>query len=195
MSGEPPEGAQYQFSDLAGYIDAGQRYDAAREAGEVGEALSGVYVSELTGGNVVSHHNPGDAPQGIDTTFLDVDGDLHAAETKTIGFGGWHQPQTSRTVDGRQMDPAWIADRLGDIDVDAAPEDIGDDPGQVHRDLFQADIPGDTFAVYSVADDGTRAENWPGEVWSLSDIAALVDTDSPDADAMEAEEADQGEVG
>jgi hypothetical protein len=200
MSVEPQDGAQYRLSDLVGYLDAGDRYAAAREAGEIGEALSSVYVNELADGNVVSQHDPGDAPQGIDTTFLDPDGDLHAAETKTIGFGDWHQPQTSRTADGRQMDQAWTADRLSGIDVDAAPEDIGEDPGQVHRDLFQADIPGDTFAVYSVADDGTRAENSPSEVWSLSDIAALVDADAPDADVSDAdvsdvEAADQAEAG
>ena len=181
---------QDQVNDIAAYVDAGQRYDAIREAGEFGEGAAGYYASELAGGNIVAQHHPGHAPQGIDTVFLDAGGELHAGETKTIGYGNWHQPQTSRTVDGRQMDQAWVADRLSDIDIEATPEDIGEGVGQVHRDLFQADIPGDTFAVYSVAPDGSRADNSPNEIWSLSNIVATADADTADADT-----ADRGETG
>ena len=93
-----------QLSDIAAYLDAGQRYSASREAGEYGEAVAGEYICEMADGHIVAQHNPGDAPQGIDTTFLDAGGELHAGETKTIGYGAWHQPQTSPTVDGHQMD-------------------------------------------------------------------------------------------
>jgi hypothetical protein len=182
------------FSDLAAYIDAGQRYDASREAGEVGEAIASTYVNELADGHLVSHHDPGDVPQGIDHVFLGSDGELHAGETKTIGYGDWHQPQTSETVSGRQMDQPWVADRLSDIDIDAIPDDIGEGPGQVHRDLFQVDVPGDTFATYSVAPNGTRAENSPNEIWSLSDIIAVADVDTADSEA-EPESSEPGEVG
>lgn len=181
-----------QYDDLVAYIDAGQRYEAAREAGELGEGIVGTYINELTGGHIADQHDPGDAPQGIDQAFLDADGELHVGETKTIGFGAWHQPQTARTVDGRQMDQAWVAGRLGDIDIAATPDDIGEEPGQVHRDLFQVDIPGDTFARYSVVPDGTRADNSPDEIWTLSDIAAMIDDDTAE-DA--AESADPGEIG
>lgn len=159
MSADDARSMRDQLSDIAAYVDAGQRYDASREAGEFGEAAAGEYISELADGHIVAQHNPGDAPQGIDTAFLDADGELHAGETKTIGYGNWHQPQTSRTADGRQMDQSWVADRLGDIDIDASPDDVGVDPGEVHRDLFQVDVPGDTFAVYSVAHDGSRSDD------------------------------------
>lgn len=195
MSSDEQRSFDSQFSDLAGYIDTGQRYAAARETGEIGEAVTGAYISELADGNIVSQHNPGDAPQGIDTTFLDSSGELHAAESKAIGQGDWHQPQTSRTVDGRQMDQAWTADRLSGIGLDADAQDVGEEAGQVHRDLFQIDVPGDAFARYSVNDDGTRADRSPDEMWSLSDIVGVADADTADSDAMDAEWADHGETG
>jgi hypothetical protein len=181
-----------QYDDLVAYIDGGQRYEAAREAGELGEAMAGTYINDLAGGHLVDQHDPGDAPQGIDQAFLDADGELHVGETKTIGFGAWHQPQTSQTATSRQMDQEWVADRLSGIGVDATPDDVGEEPGQVHRDLFQADIPGDTFARYSVSSEGTRADNAPDEIWTLSDIAAMMDAGTAD-DA--AESADPGEAG
>ena len=180
------------YRDLVAYIDAGQRFEAAREAGELGEGLAGTYINELANGHIVDQHGPGDAPQGIDQAFLDSDGDINVGETKAIGFGAWHQPQTSRTVGGRQMDPEWVADRLAGIGIDATPDNIGEEPGQVHRSLFQVDIPGDTFARYAVAPDGTRADNSPDEIWALSDIAAMVDVDTAE-DAVEP--ADLGETG
>ena len=182
------EGGQYE--DLVAYIDAGQRFEAAREAGELGEAMVGTYISELAGGHIVNQHDPGDAPQGIDHAFLDANGELYVGETKTIGYGAWHQPQTSRTVGGRQMDRTWAADRLGDVGIDALPEDIGEEASHVHRSLFQVDVPGDTFARYPVAQDGTRASNSPDEIWSLSDIVALMDADTSED---EGESADPGE--
>jgi hypothetical protein len=184
------EGGQYE--DLIAYIDVGQRFEAAREAGEVGEAMAGTYINELAKGHIVDQHDPGDAPQGIDQAFLDADGELHVGETKTIGYGAWHQPQTSRTVGGRQMDQDWVADRLSGLGIDAETADIGDGVGQVHRSLFQVDIPGDTFARYSVAQDGTRADNAPDEIWSLSDIAALMEADTAED---EGESAEPGEFG
>jgi hypothetical protein len=195
MSSDEQRSFDSQFSDLTGYVDTGQRYAAAREAGEIGEAVTGAYISELADGNIISQHDPGDAPQGIDTTFLDSSGELHAGETKTIGYGNWHLPQTSQTVDGHQMDQAWTADRLSDIGLDADSEDVGEDAGQVHRDLFQVDVPGDAFARYSVNDDGTRADGSPDEMWSLSDIVAVADADTADTDTVDAESADQGETG
>jgi hypothetical protein len=190
MSTGDEQSMRDQLNDIASYLDAGQRYDAAREAGEFGEAVSGYYASELADGNIVSQHDPGDAPQGIDTAFLDPAGELHAGETKAIAYGDWHQPQTSRTVNGRQMDQDWVADRLRDIDIDATPKDVGEGPAQVHRDLFQVDIPGGTFATYSIAPDGSRADNAPDEIWSLSDIVALADADMTDVESIEKSETD-----
>lgn len=183
MSAASERSMRDQLGDIAAYVDAGQRYDASREAGEFGEAVTGAYTSELADGHIIAQHDPGDAPQGIDTAFLDRDGELHAGETKTIGYGTWHQPQTSRTADGRQMDQSWVADRLADID--ASPDDIGEDPSQIHRDLFQVDVPGDTFATYSVTPDGRRGDNSPDEIWSLSDIVAAADGEAPDAELGE----------
>jgi hypothetical protein len=181
-----------QYDDLVAYIDAGHRYEAAREAGELGEGIVGTYINELADGHLVDQHDPGDAPQGIDQAFLNADGEFHVGETKTIGFGPWHQPQTSRTVNGRQMDREWVADRLDGIGINATPDDVGEEPGQVHRDLFQVDIPGDAFARYSVAPDGTRANNSPDEIWTLSDIATMMDADTTE-DAVES--ADPSETG
>jgi len=187
---------QEQLDAIATEIDNGNLADARREAGEFGEAVTGFYVNELADGHVVSQHNPGDAPQGIDTLFLDDGGDLHAGESKTIAYGEWHQPGTATTQSGRQMDQDWVASRLSDAGVEAKPDDIGPEEGEVHTDLFHIDIPGDSFGAYTLAMDGTRSENSPEEMWALSDIIAL-DTDDGhahlDQDVAEQNDAEGGE--
>lgn len=167
-----------QLDRLAGLIDIGDTTEARQEAGAFGESIAAIYATELADGELVSQHAEGDAPQGIDTTYLDSLGNLHAAESKTIGYSDWHQSSTSRTVDGRQMDQQWIADRLGAIDVAADPEDIGPGADQVRADLFQIDIPRDTFATYEVGPTGQRTENYPNEIWSLSDLVEIGDGQS-----------------
>lgn len=195
MSKEFDRTLQEQLDTIAADIDNGNLAEARREAGEFGEAVSGFYVNELADGNIVSQHNPGDAPQGIDTLFLDEDGDLHAGESKTIAYGEWHQPSTAATQSGRQMDQDWVASRLSDTGIEAEPDDVGPNDGDVHTDLFQIDIPGDSFGAYSLAMDGTRFENSPEEMWALSDIIALDIDDSPDSHDQEAAEPEDAEGG
>lgn len=143
----------------------------ARDAGEAGEAVTASLISDVLGGDLVYQHTPGEAPQGIDVGYLN-DGQLHVAEVKSV-IGDWHQPATASTVSGRQMDAEWVADRLGRVDIEADPPQIGDLPGQVGTELFQVDYPGDTVARYELDSSGARVENSPQEIWSLSDVLGV----------------------
>lgn len=162
-----------------------------RDGGEKGEAATASLISDVLGGDLIYQHAPGESPQGIDLSYLD-DGELHVAEVKSI-IGDWHQPSTASTVDGRQMDSHWVADRLGRIGVEVEPEDVGTETSQVQTDLFQVDFSGDTIARFEIGDDGRRSENAPSEVYSLSDVLNIHDAANvPEAEPV-GEEAGQSE--
>lgn len=152
----------------------------SRDAGESGEAVVASLISEVLGGDLVFGHTPGDAPQGIDLAYLDGE-ELHVGEVKSV-IGGWHLPNTSATVDGRQMDTNWVADRMGRIGIDLDPSDIGTGADQVRTDLFQVDYPGGTIARYELDVDGRRTDVAPEEVWSLADVLEVHDANlAPEA--------------
>lgn len=155
----------------------------SRDGGEKGEAATASFISDVLGGDLIYQHAPGESPQGIDLSYLD-DGELHVAEVKSI-IGDWHQPSTASTVDGRQMDSHWVADRLGRTGIEAEPEDIGTGENHVQTDLFQVDFSGDTIARFEIDDDGRRSENAPSEVYSLSDVLDIHEAANvPEAEPM-----------
>jgi len=165
----------------------------SQDGGEKGEAATAALISDVLDGDVVYQHAPGEAPQGIDLSYLQ-DGEMHVAEIKSV-IGDWHQPSTSPTVDGRQMDSAWVADRLGRTGIDIDPIDVGDAEDQVHTDLFQVDFPGDTIARYDIDADGRRAESAPSEIYPLSDILDIHEgVNAPEPEATDlADQADTAE--
>ncbi|WP_322544568.1 hypothetical protein U2G91_21305 [Rhodococcoides fascians] len=165
-----------------------------QDGGEKGEAATAVLISDVLGGDLVYQHTPGEAPQGIDLSYLH-DGELHVAEVKSI-IGDWHQSSTSPTVGGRQMDSVWVADRLERTGIDIDPIDVGTAEDQVHTDLFQVDFHGDTIARYDINMDGQRAESSPTEIYSLSEVLGVhEESDFPEPDAAElACEPDAGEA-
>jgi len=165
------------MSELAGSWDPNNVADR-HDAGAAAEAVHSAWVNDVLGGETIYQHAPGEPSQGLDQAYL-LDGQLHAAETKSIISEIWHQPQTSLTVDGRQMDDEWVADRLGRIGIDAEPGQVGKADDQVSTNLAQVDFIGDTFAVYEVSPDGMRAENAPSEIWSLTDIIDAHDGANP----------------
>ena len=148
------------------------------DAGDAAEAIHSAWVNDVLGGETIYQHAPGEPPQGLDQLYL-LDGQLHAAETKAIISESWHQPQTSLTVDGRQMDDEWVADRLGRIGIDAEPGQVGNAEDQVSTELSQVDFVRDIFAVYEINSDGMRAENSPSEIWSLTEIIDAHDCANP----------------
>lgn len=164
----------------------------SREGGEKGEAATASLISDVLGGDLVYQHTPGESPQGIDLSYL-ADGEFHVAEVKSI-IGEWHQPSTASTVDGRQMDSQWVADRLGRTGVEIGSEDVGTDGNQVRTDLFQVDFPGDTIARYEIDNDGRRSENTPSEVYSLSDVLDIHEAANVPEAAPASEEAGQSET-
>ena len=161
----------------------------ARDGGEKGEAAAAALISDILGGDLVYQHAPGEAPQGIDVLYHD-DGEMHTAEVKSL-VGDWHQSYMSSTVDGRQMDAPWVADRLGRVGIEANPSDIGAGDSQIHTELFQVDFIGDTIARYDMGLDGRRAESHPSEVYALSDVldmhekASAPETEAPAAASRE----------
>jgi|JI10StandDraft_1071094.scaffolds.fasta_scaffold359118_2 hypothetical protein len=141
-----------------------------QDGGEMGEAASAALISDVLGGDLVYQHTPGEGPHGLDLSWLDDSGELHAGETKTVIGENWHQPNTSFTRDGRQMDDNWVAEAMTRSGVEVYPQAVGDDPDQVHTDLFQVDYVGDTIAHYGVNHDGSRSGDSPDEIFSLSDV-------------------------
>jgi len=164
----------------------------SREAGEKGEAATASLIFDVLGGDLVYQHVPGEPPQGIDLSYLD-DGELHVAEVKSI-IGEWHQPSTASTVDGRQMDSHWVADRLERTGVEIGPEDVGTEGNQVQTDLFQVDFPGDTIARYEIGNDGRRSENAPSEVYSLSDVLDIHEAANIPEEVQTGEKSEQSEA-
>lgn len=163
----------------------------SRDGGEMGEAATASLISDVLGGDLVYQHTPGEGPQGIDLSYLD-DGELHVAEVKSV-IGDWHQPSTASTVDGRQMDADWVADRLERTGIEIQPEDVGQAEGQVQTDLFQVDFLGDTIARYDIGEDGRRSESTPSEIYSLSDVLDVheaVSAPEPDPASESHEQAD-----
>lgn len=154
-----------------------------QDVGPTGEAVTAALISDVLGGDLVYQHTPGEPPQGIDISYLNDDGELNVSEVKSV-IGDWHQPATALTVDGRQMDSAWVADRLERTGVEIDPAAVGDASDQVHTELFQVDFVGDTIARYGVDFDGRRAENSPSEIYTISDVLDVHEGVSiPEADA------------
>lgn len=169
----------------------------SREAGEMGEAATASLISDVLGGDLVYQHTPGDAPQGADLIYMDDSG-LRNGEVKSI-FTDWHQPNTSTTVNGRQMDDDWVADRTTREGIVVESEAVGDGLDQVGKDLFQVDFPGDSVARYAVGADGRREGTTPEEIYSLTDILSVHESANqpqPDSgDQVEQAEANEGEAG
>lgn len=170
----------------------------SREAGEMGEAATAALISDVLGRDLVYQHTPGDAPQGADLIYMDESG-LKTGEVKSV-FTDWHQPNTTATVNGRQMDDEWVADRTSREGIEVHPEGVGDGLDQVGKDLFQVDFPGDTIARYEVGANGGREGTSPEEIYSLSDILGVHEAENqpePEIDdqAEQAEaEAPEGEA-
>lgn len=169
--------------------------EGARDAGEAGEAVTAALISDILGGDLIYQHTFGEAPQGIDLAYLN-DGQLHVSEVKSV-IGDWHLPSTSTTVDGRQMDTEWVADRLDRVDISATGEQVGSEQDHIRTDLYQVDFPGETIARYDMNLDGTRTDSFPQEVWSLTDVLGVYEeANSPEGHmTTEAGEKDTDESG
>lgn len=177
MTDTPDPGSlRDQYDHLAGLIDAGSHAEARRDAGEFGEAVVDGFIEAVDGGHHLDQHTPESKPQGIDAMYLsDTDDRVHVAEDKTIAWGDYHAPYMSRTVDGRQNDDNWVADRSRDTQLDIEPDQVGHGDDQVGKEVFQVDLPSDTLARYSVEPDGSLESNAPDEIYALSDIIDAVD--------------------
>lgn len=169
----------------------------SREAGEMGEAVTASLISDVLGGELVYQHTPGDAPQGADLIYLE-DSKLRNGEVKSL-FADWHQSNTAPTIDGRQMDDEWVADRTSREGIEVVLEGVGDGVDQIGKDLYQVDFTGDTIARYEVGTDGRREGTMPEEIYSLSDVLDLheaANRPEPESDeGVEESETYEGEAG
>jgi len=169
----------------------------SRESGEMGEAVTASLITDVLGGDLVYQHTPGDAPQGADLIYFEDD-KLRNGEVKSV-FEDWHQSNTAPTIDGRQMDDAWVADRTSRQGIEVVLEGVGDGVDQIGKDLYQVDFSGDTIARYEVGADGRREGATPEEIYSLSDVLDLheaANRPEPESDdGLDDSETYEGEAG
>lgn len=179
MEDEHAKSISQQVEDLAEFVATHPAWESAKEAGEIGEAISSGYVEVIDGGHLVDQHTTGSKPQGIDKVFLDEDMTPHFAEDKTIGWGMSHEPYMRSTTSGRQMDDEWIAANSGETQLEVTVADLQEASNGIVRDVFQIDIPADTFSRHEVDENG-RVDSDPSLVFALSDVISAIDSDRAD---------------
>lgn len=135
--------------------------------GDFGEALAVQILHDGMQHQILTQHTPGARPQGIDIESLSPTGQVVVTEVKTTQAQQYRPPKMTKNVADVQMDPSWVSKNLhADGQVHASPEQVGQAPDQIARQVIQIDLPSGVASVHEVGEAG---EVGPAqETWETS---------------------------
>lgn len=137
--------------------------------GDYGEALAAVILNAGMKHEILTQHTPGARRQGIDIESLSPSGQVVVTEVKTTNARKHQRPKMTKNVADIQMEPSWMSKNLAaDGQTEAFPDQVGEAPDQVGRQVIQIDVPSGVATVHEVSDAGKVGP--AQEMWNTADF-------------------------
>jgi hypothetical protein len=147
-----------------------------QQIGDFSEAIAAGFLGLVFDYGILSQHNVGDKPQGLDIVAVTPSGHLETIEVKGTTKRNAGKPQTANPkTGGKQGGAGWIVDRSRDSPISVpGVEAVGDADGQIRSRLCRVDLRAGTISIWSIDANGKVADT-PDVMAPLDEVVQAID--------------------